>query len=482
MTGPTDGQGEYQGYPFIGHGSTGFPDAPAVLRSYFEHPALELLPIEVELDDDSDIVVRPATPAAGSRHALPRSQADTGTRYTGISYYTEAISEAVALASKHGIDETDARDGVLLYRLGSELEADLVVTAREWLLAERGRPHGKLLANLVSPEEAMAIIGLYLRWHQQPVIIGGALARWHPTSMRHSAAYIAMPAFERWNQAGRVWYDTTKADLTLENLNKTLLTRISRAFQFRDSNFALSTTMVDHEPEEMLCELDSLLFSLVGAFDTAARIVDLLLHLNGGRSIGWQYTSNKQWQTRLELPAKDLHDYTRDSSDMQATFQVLRWLRNSVHNEALDLTRDEGAFYITTETETQDKLRDFLRAGHPRWTTATLGAKVQPAGGATQGKWLPGTGRYSVTVRRTGAPRPADPLDGTLVFDVRPLVNKLFPACLSDLNAIMRLAPLTQIPGYRTTLDKPSRVNLPWRFSDTTGHRLRMLYGITELT
>jgi hypothetical protein len=245
---------------------------------------------------------------------------------------------------------------VLLYRVGSELEADLAVTAREWLLAERGRPHGRLLANLVSPEEALAIIGLYLRWHQQPVIIGGALAHWHPASMRHSAAYIAMPAFERWNQAGRVWYDTTKTDLTLENLNKTLLTRVSRAFQFRDSIFALSSTMTDYEPEEMLCELDSLLFSLVGAFDAAARIADLLLHLNGGRSIGWQYTSKKQWQTTLELPARDLYDYTRNSSEMQRTFQVLRWLRNSVHNEALDLTRDDGAFYITTETETQDSV------------------------------------------------------------------------------------------------------------------------------
>jgi hypothetical protein len=443
---------------------------------------LEVLHIADGLHDEGDVVVGEPHPQPEHDTLSVRVKTDTGTRYTGISYYSQATSEAVALAPKHGIDETDARDGVLLYRIGSELEADLVITASQWLLTERGRPHGKLLANLVSPEEAMAIIGLYLRWHQQPVTIGGALTRWHPTSMRHSAAYIAMPAFERWNQAGRVWYDTTKADLTLENLNKTLLTRVSRAFQFRDSIFALSTTMADYEPEEMLCELDSLLFSLVGAFDVAARIVDLLLHLYGGRSIGWQYTSQKQWQTKLELPANDLYDYTKDSSEMQRTFQVLRWLRNSVHNEALDLTRDDEAFYITIETETQDKIRDFLRAGHPGWTTATLGVKVQPPGGATQGKWLPGTGRYSVTVRRTGAPRPVDPLEGTLVLNVQQLVNKLFPACLSDLNAIIRLTPLTQVPGYRPSLDNPSRVNLPWRFSDTTGHRLRMLYGITELT
>jgi hypothetical protein len=37
------------------------------------------------------------------------------------------------------------------------------------------------------------------------------------------------------------------------------------------------------------------------------------------------------------------------------------------------------------------------------------------------------------------------------------------------------------MPGYTAVLGKPSRVNLPWQLSDTTGHCLRMLYGITDL-
>jgi hypothetical protein len=94
---------------------------------------------------------------------------------------------------------------------------------------------------------------------------------------------------------------------------------------------------------------------------------------------------------------------------------------------------------------------------------------------------LPGTGRYSVTVRRAGAPRPADPLTGHLVLDVRRFINKLFPAALTALNGIMRLTPLQQVSGYTAALEDPSRVNLPWEFSDPTCHRLRMIYGITEL-
>jgi hypothetical protein len=90
-------------------------------------------------------------------------------------------------------------------------------------------------------------------------------------------------------------------------------------------------------------------------------------------------------------------------------------------------------------------------------------------------------GRYSVTVQRTDVPKPADPLAGQLVLDIRRFINKLFPAALTALNDIMQLTPLKHVPGYTAALEKPSCVNLPWKFSDTTGHRLDMLYGIAEL-
>jgi hypothetical protein len=166
---------------------------------------------------------------------------------------------------------------------------------------------------------------------------------------------------------------------------------------------------------------------------------------------------------------------------MQRTFQVLRWLRNSVHNEALDLVRDDGVYMVIVPADTQSDLRSFLREGHHGWTADTFGIQAQPPTGATAAKWLPGTGRYSITVRRAGVPKPTNPLSGQLVLDVRRFINKLFPAALTALNEIMQLTPLEHVPGYTAASDKPSCVNLPWKFSDTTGHRLRMLYGITEL-
>lgn len=481
-SGPVDGDGEFRGYPFTGSGSTGYPDAAAVLRSYLSHPALEVLFVADELNKDGAVVFGEHPHPADRDGISVRVKTATGTRSTGIRHYGEAIREASEMVVKHKLDESEARAGVLLYRVGSQLEADLVITGREWLLAERGRPHGRHLASIVSPEGALALVGLYLRWHYQPIIVGGAAVRWHLTTMRRSAAFVAMPAFERWNQAGRAWCDTDGA-LTLESLNQTFLTRVSRAFKFRDSIFGLSATMAGHEPEEMLCELDSLLFSLVGAFDVAARIVDHILGLHSPKGFGWQYVNVKRdgWQTRLQTPAEALYDYTKDGSEMQRVFKVLRWLRNSVHNEALSVMRDDRVFVVTLPADAQEDLRAFLREGHPGWAVETLGVRVQPPAGATAARWLPGTGRYTVTVRRAGAPKPADPLEGQLVLDVRRFINKLFPAVLTALNSIMQLTPLKQVPGYTVALEKPSRVNLPWEFSDTTGHRLRMIYGIAEL-
>jgi hypothetical protein len=151
--------------------------------------------------------------------------------------------------------------------------------------------------------------------------------------------------------------------------------------------------MAGFEPEELLCELDSLLFSLVGAFDVAARITDLLLGMNSGRSVGWQYVRPGGWQAKLEPIAADLYEYTRDATPMQWAFQVLRWLRNSVHNEALNLTRDDRKFHVALETETQERLRGFLREANAGW-----GRQI----------WGSGFSRSAAPRRRNGCPAQAN--------------------------------------------------------------------------
>ena len=293
------GEGEFAGHPFTGGGSTGFPPPDAVLRSLLGHAAFEVLFVADRLELTGAVTLD-GEPAPDNDDFPFEVKTANGVRYTGFAWYREAVAETKRMTARHQVSEADARAGVFLHRAGVVLEADLIITVSEWLLAERGPGR---LTGVFSPEETLALMGLYLRWHELPVIVGGAAVRWNPASMRRSAAFTALPAFERWNQAARAWHDAT-GDLTLENLNQTCLTRVARAFKFRDGVYGLSATMAEDEPEEMLCELDSLLFSLVGAFDTAApcgRPHPPPRH-KGQLHCGWQYTDpkKKHWQPRLE--------------------------------------------------------------------------------------------------------------------------------------------------------------------------------------
>lgn len=235
--------------------------------------------------------------------------------------------------------------------------------------------------------------------------------------------------------------------------------------------YGLSATMQAREPEEMLCELDSLLYSLVGSFDVAARIVDLILGLRSNGAYGWQKSS---WRQGLETAAPELYAFTSPESDMQTMFKVVRWLRNTVHYEALDLTRDsQNGYLVTIPDDAQDRLREIVRSSSNNWNTKSLSIHVRERSGATASKWLPGVGRYTVHVTREGAPKDPDPLAGQLMIDIRGFLNKIVPSALESLNEIMARTPLRTIPGYTPGMESPARVNLPWQFSDTTAHRLR---------
>jgi hypothetical protein len=473
MLGDIDGQGVFEGHPFVDDGPSGYPDAAAILRSYVRLGACEAFHIADDLEAVGAVVLD--QPDFDRNELCFDVRQSDGVWRRGIHYIREATEKASEHAEQLGLPADEALQGVLLPRIGNELAADIIVTDRTWLLDQRSEPHTHHLSAVMSAKEALAILALYLRWHHESVILGGTAIRWGSASLRQSAAYAALPAFERWNQAARRACDTSD-DLALHTLVLTCLIRVARAFKFRDNIHGLHATMKDYEPEEMLCELDSLLYSLVGAFDVSAVVVDRMLGLGtASKEIGWQ---KPQWHKKLRVQAAKVYAHTNTGTEMDTVFKVLRWLRNTVHHEALDLLRDSGTFLVTLPSDAQDNLRSLLLSGIPGWDQDSLGVRVQQRTGVTASKWLRGVGRYSVHVNRVGAPKNPDPLSGVLTIDARAFTNKIFPAALSVLNNIMSLTPLTAVAGYTKAIDNPSRVNLPWQFSDTTAHRLRLLYGL----
>lgn len=113
MVGPVDGAGEYQGHPFLGGGSTGYPDAAIVLRSYFSHPGLEILRLSMDLAKVGDVVLGEPDPFAPDSLSFEVKTAG-GDRCTGIDSYGQAIDEGAAFASRHGITAGEGLQGALL--------------------------------------------------------------------------------------------------------------------------------------------------------------------------------------------------------------------------------------------------------------------------------------------------------------------------------------------------------------------------------
>jgi hypothetical protein len=450
--GDVDGEGIYHGYPFVGSGSTGHPDAAAVFRSYLRSNAFEVFHVSDELGVMGAVVLD--EPEDGCDDLGFAIQYPAGVGVRGVGYYQDQMTEASSLAATLGLPVPETRAGVLLASLGNELEADIIVTDRAWLLDQRQEQRRqRALTSVMSVVEALALMGLYLRWHNEPIIIGGQPVRWGSAAMHRAAAFAALPSFERWNHAARRTCDATGDD-ALHTLSQTFLTRVARAFKFRDNVYGLSATMKDHEPEEMLCELDSFLYSLVGAFDVAAVFTDRALALTStSPSIGWQKGA---WHAKLKTPAVALHDHTDTTADMATVFGILRWLRNTVHDEALDLIVESGRYLVTMPDGTEARLRELCRSGAMGWDQRSLGIHPLPVPGAVSSKWLPGVGRNTVRVMRSGAPSHPDPLSGELGLDVRTFLNRIFPAALAALDQVMALTPLTQIPGYATVWENPS--------------------------
>lgn len=435
MAGDADGQGEFAGYPFLPGGSTGFPDAAAVLRSYGQHEAVELLFVTDDPGATGGVVLDDPD--------LERDEVCFTVHdkmWTGVDGYRESLAEARGLADRHGLQVTEALAGVLLPHIGNQIECDAIVTSRPWLLARRTGPHARHLANVLSPEEALALVGLFLRWHGDPVIIGGGRIRWSPVPMRRAAAYAMLPGYGEWAAAAPRDHPGEQPH---SSLVASCLTRVARALAFRDAIHGLSVHDARGNADEVLAELDSLLYSLVGAFDITARVADLYLGLNTPKfQVGWQ---KQAWRAQLDDRAPELATFTGVGETAHRVMKVAAVLRNTVHSAALHFTGHQSIggeenILVTVPPDEEQALLRWLDADADAWGMLTLPS-------------------------------------GRVALNACKFVERLVPAALVALDGTMSHTPLDGLPA-RT----PTNPQQNWRFCDTTGHRLRLLYGVPDLS
>lgn len=401
---------------------------------------------------------------------------DAGSRDGGSVVFTSASgvtrsrigsSEAVRFAASDGAE--------LYFHLGSERAAraqaerdalcavaaeaagaDLLITRRRVALDP---PFSFVRGPLavLSPEDALPIVGLYLRRQGSFVVWRGADGVGTSTMNRGLFYLVAardqLPSGWRW-MSRCAFADQLSGDQTLSWLGTSLMDRVVRSLEARDQlHCALSQPQDNDIAGDALMFLDLILVSLMGAFDAAARVAHIVLEQpeNDLYRAAWQAD---RWRRRWSTMAPGLAEFLDDGGRPQTLLTVLRLLRNSVHGEAL------SPLSISMKSPQR---RDDTLVGLPRRERVQLEDALGQLGGL--GAW---------GIREM--------IPDRLHADARVLVERLVPAALAVLDGIMQRTPVERLPVAPDAdlSDGPPSGRTP--FAAQTREAIRWQLGLREPT
>ena len=267
-----------------------------------------------------------------------------GARRRGIPLATRQLEHADLYADELGMEREEARRQWLLARAGAVWRSDALVA--QGGLFGRSRL-GSLIshANLMSVDHALHLVGLFLRARSDyTYLVRGAYAEYLPPERFFTVcARHLLPGSWRVSDAASLHFGTS-GDGTVIGLSDALLGRITRALRVRDRllrQFQLEPS--DETPAEILLQFESLLWSLSGAFDAAARIAHVVYALGGSlRQAGWR----RDWWGKLNRKAPTLAAYTGPGSEGEQILRAIAALRNTIHGQRLGdeafITDDSG--------------------------------------------------------------------------------------------------------------------------------------------
>jgi hypothetical protein len=215
------------------------------------------------------------------------------------------------------------------------VHADIHVTERPYLHArEKPVVRGITVADV---DQALPLISLYLRAQGEYLVYrspdGKDTFRLNRGLFFWVGARELIPAAWRWFNAC-AQYSVATNDDTLLILGQSVLMRVARALQVRDSvNIALNTPQDNDIADDALSSLDLIFLLLMGALDATARVVHRVLEIKGSvRGAAWQYP---KWLAEVVEKAPGFNGVVGKGTKNSHALTILTTLRNSVHGEAL---------------------------------------------------------------------------------------------------------------------------------------------------
>lgn len=343
-----------------------------------------------------------------------------------------------------GVDISTWLQDILIARVAVTLRADVLVTSSHAL--QRCDTVWVREANPITPEQALAVIGLFLRNRGQYPLAGPNDLTFGEHLFLWSGARAQLPSGWRWGSALVAHSNAVGRDSpTL--LSGSLHERIVRSLRYRDR---IHTTLLipqdNNTADEATEALDNFMVNLVGAFDAAARVAHLVLGLNPAerRSAAWQ---RRDWRRQVRALEPALGNLFMPGAVHSEILEICRILRNTVHGEALQNIAVHAG-------------------GKPRQTLVTL-PEDDAEDLANLFDRLGGRDNWGLQSR----------IPGRLHVNPTILVERLLPQALQILDDALRLTPIERLDGV---IPNQLRTTPPEDLSFGLGTRVRasLLLGL----
>lgn len=361
----------------------------------------------------------------------------TGESVTQSALHLDAVNRLVSDDREdRSYDHLDAeaaaqqrRYDMQLLEIGKAADVDVIITDRAYLHADPFHWASRGHTELLTAEEAIPVVGLYLRLQHHYIVAATPEGHFKYNFNRGLMSWVAsralLPEGWRWMSAC-VQHSTQIGNDTLTHYAGTAHHRLERALNARDELFlALNQPQNNDTADDAMKALDILLLSLFAALDVTARVMNYVLDTGvEPHLVGWGRKNWRKQVAKLSVAVAQLID-DETFTDLVA---IVSSLRNTIHGAALDsLALSEGMSRNRTDTLVglpSEQLDGLLNAmdrlgGHEQWGVR---------------KMIPGRAHADVDV----------------------LCEKLMATVPAAINRIMRITPVESLDGVTLTADKLS--------------------------
>lgn len=251
-------------------------------------------------------------------------------------------ARARTTAAEFGVSVEEAIRALTLAAACARHDIDALVTASPVLAL----PYWNNLAeqaHVGAPESAAALLGLYLRAHNDyTVAVNGSDATFLDDRRFYPAAVVAaLPRYIAWlGDAVATW--NKRSDPRPFALLKDLSIRLGHSLRARDYfNVRVRSRWPEDAWDEALFFFETALVSLNGALDAASRFCHLAFRLPGPlASANW---SRSKWREDFAVVAPELwRQLDPESGPLVACRTLVSVLRNYIHADALTEELDTG--------------------------------------------------------------------------------------------------------------------------------------------